>query len=238
MQTLWFLLTICLVVLASAYDKGIDVSNNNGDIDWQKVKAAGIKFAVAKATEGRNVEDHEFRINFGQIKSNGMQAAAYHYFLGAHPAESQVANVKKVLQLGGFDANNDVLAIDVEERSNEDIPPDAMAEILNDVLVGLNDTYRNIYIYCNAQYWEEKVDWRLFDFSEYKLWIAQYNTDTPQIPSTWRDVGYTWWQYSDRGAVDGIEGKVYLDRKSSNCAVKPCFSSSLLSMIYPSVILV
>ncbi|WP_288168073.1 GH25 family lysozyme, partial [Ruminococcus sp. CAG:379] len=33
--------------------KGIDVSVHNGDIDWQKVKADGIVFAIIRAGYGR-----------------------------------------------------------------------------------------------------------------------------------------------------------------------------------------
>src|SRR5436309_12024700 len=44
--------------------KGIDVSHNNGAVDWKNVAAAGVSFAFAKATEGKGFKDPQFNLNY------------------------------------------------------------------------------------------------------------------------------------------------------------------------------
>uniref|UniRef100_A0A1B6LTI2 Lysozyme n=1 Tax=Graphocephala atropunctata TaxID=36148 RepID=A0A1B6LTI2_9HEMI len=202
-----------VVAQTSASGGGIDVSHYNGDINWQRVKAAGIQFAMAKATEGNHFEDSKFVVNFNGMKSNGIKAGAYHYLRGGPTATSQVAKIRAVLQKVNFDPIRDVLAIDVEKGGNEKATADAMAETLNGVLDGLKSTYKNIYIYTGPYYWENEVSWRKFNFSQYNLWIAHYTPQSsPKIPTTWKNKGYTWWQFTDKGKVDGIKGNVDLNR--------------------------
>ena len=40
--------------------KGIDVSKHQGTIDWDKVKAAGIDFAIIRAGLGKSTIDPQF----------------------------------------------------------------------------------------------------------------------------------------------------------------------------------
>ena len=51
--------------------QGIDVSYWQGDIDWQKVRGAGISFAYIKATEGGDHLDPKFRQNWYASKRAG-----------------------------------------------------------------------------------------------------------------------------------------------------------------------
>ena len=48
----------------------------------------------------------------------------------------------------------------------------------------------------------------------YRLWVAHWTTaDSPRMPAAnWGGHGWTIWQYSSRGSVDGINGFVDLDR--------------------------
>ena len=46
-----------------AYKIGIDVSKHNGTIDWNKVKASGIKFAMIRAGYGSSHIDEQFKRN-------------------------------------------------------------------------------------------------------------------------------------------------------------------------------
>lgn len=58
---------------------GIDVSNNNGTIDWRKVAADGVDFAWVKATEGRTFIDRYFTPNLLGARQAGVAVGAYHY---------------------------------------------------------------------------------------------------------------------------------------------------------------
>ena len=43
--------------------KGLDVSEFQGEVDWERVKAAGYKFAMLRAGYGYNTIDKQFRRN-------------------------------------------------------------------------------------------------------------------------------------------------------------------------------
>lgn len=57
----------------------IDVSNNNGSIDWPRVARAGVKGAFLKASEGANFVDGTFRHHRAAANSVGIRVGAYHF---------------------------------------------------------------------------------------------------------------------------------------------------------------
>ena len=61
--------------------KGIDVSVHQGKIDWKKVKAAGIDFAIIRAGYGREIsqKDKRFEENYVNAKAAGIKVGAYWY---------------------------------------------------------------------------------------------------------------------------------------------------------------
>ena len=58
---------------------GIDVSNNNGSVNWTTVYGNGPRFGFAKATEGNYYEDADFKANMNNGKAAGLQMGAYHF---------------------------------------------------------------------------------------------------------------------------------------------------------------
>ena len=62
--------------------KGIDVSHHNGTIDWNKVKAAGVQFAILRCGFGRKSPkqiDTQFERNYKECKRVGIPVGVYHY---------------------------------------------------------------------------------------------------------------------------------------------------------------
>ncbi len=62
--------------------EGVDVSDDQGSIDWGQAKGAGIAWAYSKATESTNYEATTFAANWAGMKSAGVVRGAYHFF---HP---------------------------------------------------------------------------------------------------------------------------------------------------------
>lgn len=56
--------------------KGIDVSENNGIVDWQAVAGAGIKFAMARSTYGLQSKDSMFVENVNGAHAAGLKVGA------------------------------------------------------------------------------------------------------------------------------------------------------------------
>src|SRR5690242_18498881 len=67
---------------------GVDVSNYQGPINWSSVYGDGVRFAMAKATEGTTFTDAYFSGNMNNGKSAGVQMGAYHF---AHPESDCVS---------------------------------------------------------------------------------------------------------------------------------------------------
>eukprot|EP00827_Trimyema_finlayi_P000893 TRINITY_DN1266_c0_g1_i2.p1 TRINITY_DN1266_c0_g1~~TRINITY_DN1266_c0_g1_i2.p1 ORF type:complete len:147 (+),score=70.88 TRINITY_DN1266_c0_g1_i2:52-492(+) len=96
----YIILSICLFIVAvSSSDYGIDVSNWDGVIDWQKVKyEAGKSFAFMKATEGTTFKDKTYATNKQNAVANGIKTGAYHFF---HPGTDAIAQANFFIQQGG-----------------------------------------------------------------------------------------------------------------------------------------
>ena len=64
-------------------NKGIDVSHWQGNIDWNKVKKAGIEFAIIKAggSDTGFYTDSKWEANYKGAKAAGIPIGAY-YFVG------------------------------------------------------------------------------------------------------------------------------------------------------------
>jgi len=58
---------------------GIDVSHWQGTIDWSKVAASGVSFAIAKASEGKSVVDPTYAENVAGASAAGIRIGAYHF---------------------------------------------------------------------------------------------------------------------------------------------------------------
>src|SRR5688572_19092347 len=69
--------------------QGIDVSYWQGDIDWNTVRGAGIRFAYIKATEGGDHVDPKFLDNWYAAKQAGLARGAYHFIYWCRPAHEQ-----------------------------------------------------------------------------------------------------------------------------------------------------
>src|SRR5687767_14111397 len=59
--------------------QGVDVSKYQGDIDWDRVRAAGMRFAYLKVSEGGDVVDPRFYENWENAARAGLPRGAYHF---------------------------------------------------------------------------------------------------------------------------------------------------------------
>ncbi|TGU69877.1 lysozyme, partial [Mesorhizobium sp. M1C.F.Ca.ET.144.01.1.1] len=72
--------------------RGIDVSHHQGQIDWQRVAADDVAFAIIKATEGGTHVDTEFATNLREARAAGLAVGAYHFFTFCRPGADQAKN--------------------------------------------------------------------------------------------------------------------------------------------------
>jgi lysozyme len=70
-------------------------------------------------------------------------------------------------------------------------------------------------VYTGKYFWRDQVGGPT-SFSNNALWIAQYTSLCPDLPSPW--ARWTFWQNSDTGTVAGISGKVDIDKFNGSMA--------------------
>jgi lysozyme len=194
--------------------KGIDVSNNQGRIDWQRVKTDGIGFALIKATEGVGFVDPDLSANAAGAKSVGIPYGFYHF---ARPdtqsgstLESAIGDAQAeadALLAVAFPKSGDLLPVLDLERAG--LPP---ARLLAWTRAWLERVTERIgvkpILYTFPGFWPKLG--QPSEFGGYPLWIAHWGVSEPQLPKGWKR--HTIWQYTNEGHVDGIGGRVDLNR--------------------------
>ena len=193
--------------------KGIDVSHWQGHIDWAKVKAAGIQFAIIKAggSDAGCYTDPRWEENYRGAKANGIAVGAY-YFVGRSciTAEAGRADARRFLaQLNGkqleYPVFMDVEATTANARSGA---TDAAIAFCRELEAA--GYYAGIYSSTYSGFRDRLDDSKLTPFTH---WVAQYASKCTYGGA------YGIWQYSSSGKLNGINDNVdmdisYIDYKS------------------------
>lgn len=193
--------------------KGIDVSNHNGAIDWDKVASGGQHFAFILATDGDDFSSSSFEKQYEGAKKAGLMAGAYHF---GRPSGSADSQADRLLKTANYQADGKTLppVLDLEPDPNGSgcygKSPAAMNDWIktfaNKVKQG---TGKDPIIYASTGFWS-KCTGNTDKFKDMPLWLASYGVDNPKIPSGWDK--YTFWQYSDSGSIPGISGQVDVNK--------------------------
>jgi lysozyme len=191
--------------------QGIDVSNWQGDIDWERVRAAGTQFAFIKATEGGDHLDSKFRENWEGAKRAGIPRGAYHMVYWCRPAHEQalwfILNVPN-----DPDALPPVL--DLEWNGHSETCPKRVpvAKAREKIAIMLEvmeaHTGKRPIIYTDVAFHREVLEGQL---SGYNFWLRSVAAEPRKI---YRNRPWLFWQFTTTGHVPGISGPV--DRNAFN----------------------
>ncbi|WP_410745724.1 GH25 family lysozyme, partial [Clostridium neonatale] len=186
--------------------KGIDVSNNNGNINFNKVKASGIECVYIKATEGTTYKDGCLDTNYNNAHSVGLKTGFYHFLVGASAPETQAINFYNAIK----NKSNDLIPmLDIETNFNGLID---YAERFIKKFKELSNMKIGIYTYTGFL---SNLKGKLTD---YLLWEANYNNTPWKLPNnSYTRVGH---QYTEKGKVNGIEGSVDMNEFTNNIFCK------------------
>lgn len=206
--------------------KGIDVSHYQGNISWDSLTPT-ITFAICKATEGRSLMDTEFSHNWTQIKLSGRVRGAYHFYLTSDDPETQAQFFWKTVSTD-YQSSDLPLILDIEQGSlRKKISPEALQADVLSFLTTLEKLSGNIpMVYCSTYFANEYLDNP--KLSRYPLWLAEYTTRaTPNIPKTWQQTGWRFWQKSDSYDLKQISGELDFDLFHGSKADLQAFTNSL-----------
>lgn len=105
--------------------RGVDVSDSQGDIDWKRVRRAGIRFAGVKATEGEDFVDPRFgEGRVSAMHDAGVALMPYHYlrFRTDRHGRVEAAHFLRTVKAAGWRLGRDIpLAVDLERINNEEM---------------------------------------------------------------------------------------------------------------------
>lgn len=187
--------------------EGIDVSDWQGYIDYNQVKNSGIEVVYIKASQGNNIKDPYFDINYENAKANNLKVGFYHFLTATNIAESEQQAIFFSSVISGKQADCK-LALDYEQFggvNKEQINQIAMAFIQKVKEL----TKKQVIIYSDLYNSESTFSPELA--SQGELWIAYYENyrNLDNINASWNSfIGI---QYTDRGVVPGIRGNVDRD---------------------------
>lgn len=176
--------------------KGIDVSENNGVVDWQAVKKAGIEFAIIRSSYGKNSKDEMFFQNVAGAKAAGLIVGAYHYSyaLNIYDAIQEARNCREVIDSTGqllelpvfFDMED---ADGYKQRKGFAFDP---AEITAMCKVFIDNIGLDCGIYASYSWLTDYIDWRSIGCA---VWNAQWGRSD--------DIKGYMWQYTDKLEIGG-----------------------------------
>lgn len=185
--------------------KGIDVSKWNGNINWDKVKSAGINFAIVREGYGKRDPrqvDKKFKDNINGAKSVGIHTSVYHYSY-ADSVEDAINEAQFCLEnIEGLKLEYPVI-IDVEDKEQLKLNNRQRTDIVKAFCSEIEKHGYYAMFYCNLS-WLNNYLIKEELLPKYDLWLAQWNIDKPSC-----SCGI--WQYSSTGKIDGIDGNVDLD---------------------------
>lgn len=186
--------------------KCIDISEWNGDINFNKVRNTGVTCVIIRAGYGKdpNQEDNKFQEYYRQAKSAGLNVGAYWYSY-ATSVDAAKAEVKNCMNTIGGKQFDLPVFLDVEEYRQAVLPRRTLTDIISAFCDGIKSYGYDVGMYSaksmlvDSAYPDELS-------SKYLIWIAAPNTSYSDLPS-YVDL----WQYSWNGKVDGIRGDVDLN---------------------------
>ena len=192
--------------------KGIDVAKYQGDINWKKVAADGVEYAIIRAgvrgsTEGKIMEDENFADNMEGALENGIETGVY-FFTQAVTEEEAIEEAEFVLDMiEPYDVSYPVV-LDIEEvTSDKARTADLTKEDYTRNCIAFCETIKDAgytpMIYGNLKSFLIMLD--MEQLEDYQKWFAYYSAPV------YFPYEFDIWQYSSKGSVNGIKGEVDLN---------------------------
>lgn len=214
-----------------SYYWGIDVSKYQSEIDWQKVKASGIDYAIVRLgfrsyESGVMALDPYFKKNVEGAYNAGIKVGLY-FFTQAINADEAVEEAEYVVEnIAEYaDYISYPIYFDMEDLSKNgkyygrqysaDLTTDQRTEICEAFCNKIIDSGYASGVYTNLSWAKNKL--KMSELEDYSIWFARYSSTTGYTGK------YDLWQYTSTGSVDGIAGAIDMDveyREPEQDAVK------------------
>lgn len=184
--------------------RGISVSKWQGNVNWAKVAADDVSFALIRmgsfGYEGEYTMDETYDKNMREAKANGVHTSPYVY-LQTRTVEEAKAAARYALEKAAPYEITYPLAVDVESQYIMDLSVQELTDVVNAFCQVVEEAGYTPIIYSDFYKFRDEMDTSQF---KYDLWLARYGGDHNMA-------GRTMWQSTDKGSVNGIQGNVCLE---------------------------
>lgn len=190
-------------------NKGIDVSVFQGNIDWSRVKNAGITFAFIRAggrytSAGTIFNDSQFEANMKGATLNDIPVGAYFFTAAINESEAIEEAQYLINRVKNYNVSLP-LVIDTEGTGRHaNISVQARTNVVKAFCKTISKAGYTPMIYASTNWLTNRLI--MSQLSGIKVWVAQYYDHV-----TYKGT-YQCWQYSSKGNVPGINGNVDLDQ--------------------------
>jgi GH25 family lysozyme M1 (1,4-beta-N-acetylmuramidase) len=190
---------------------GIDVSKWQGDIDWTAVKNAGVEFAIIRcgyrgSQTGTLVEDPYFAANIRGAQAAGIEVGVYFFTQAVTEAEAVEEASAALMLVQEYELNLPIY-IDTEGAGGngraDGLDKDTRTLVCEAFCRTVVNAGRQAGVYASRNWLNKNLN--VSRLSSFETWLAEYRS-IPQYEGY-----YTMWQYTSKGSVDGIKGRVDLD---------------------------
>lgn len=197
---------------------GIDVSEHQGEIDWEAVKAAGVEFAVIRAgyrgySQGALSEDAYFDYNISQAERLGLKVGVYFF--------SQAVNITEAIEEAEFmlellEGHSPELPVffdwenisgEAEARTNN-----VSGETVTECCLAFAQTIESEG-YVPGVYFYRSQGYHMYDLDRLEK-LVFWSAAPGDSPDFYYD--HRFWQYSYTGRVPGVETDVDLNLMLEN----------------------
>lgn len=188
--------------------KVIDVSSYQGSINWRLVKQSGIDGTILKIMRKDLAKDKFFEVNYKNAENAGVPVIGVYNYSYATTVAKAKADAKKVLE--HLNGRKTTVWLDVEDKCQQG---------LGVALVGIIRAYRDTIVsagydfgvYTGYAFYNRYI--LPYGGVDCKLWIAKYGINDGKYNVNRQPVvsgNMVGWQYTSKGTVGGVYGKVDL----------------------------
>ncbi|OFQ97732.1 RICIN domain-containing protein [Alloscardovia sp. HMSC034E08] len=226
-------------LFAAPASKVIDVSQWQGDINWDAVKADGVQGAIIRIGYGTDATDQKALHNIREAQRVGMPFGVYLYSYAGNWSEAwaEGTNVVRILKKAGI-SNSQQMAMpvfyDLENWSysghTHPTDPAVYDTIVNNFFMSVQMSgYGKVSVYSYTSFLKSVLN--TTNIHSRISWIASYGS-SPRFAINSYEKG---WQYTSSGSINGISGNVDLNAYRFDAAVAPNYAPKIQMSSYPLV---
>ena len=188
---------------------GIDISRHNGKIDWNAVKSSGVDYVIIRcgyrgSSSGALITDQNFQSNIKGATAAGLKVGIYVFSQAVNEVEAVKEASLAVSLAKGYKLTYPIF-IDTESSGGraDKIDVATRTAVVNAFCQTVQSAGYQAGIYASKTWFETKLS--MGSVGNYRIWLAQYAA-APTYSGR-----YDMWQYSSKGTISGINGKVDLN---------------------------